>query len=76
MGTPKKHNPHFFNREGPDNTVRIRLKLRNEEASLYEEAAGDTPIMLWIHRTLEAAGPRQIAAQRRKRPAVGPPEEE
>lgn len=73
MPAPRQHNPHFFNRE-PDGSVRVRVRFENEEASLYEEAAGDTPVMVWIHRTLTAAAKRQVREQRKNRPQVGPPE--
>jgi hypothetical protein len=43
--------PHFFSRE-PDRSVRLRLRLSEEEADLIEEAAGDTPLLLYIHRVL------------------------
>jgi hypothetical protein len=73
MPAARKHNPHFFNRE-PDGTVSLRIRFENEEASLFEEAAGDTPVMVWLHRTLEAAAKRQVREQRKNRPAVAPPE--
>lgn len=46
-----KLSPHFFRREN-DRSVRLRLRLSEEEADLIEEAAGDTPLMLYIHRVL------------------------
>lgn len=46
-----KLSPHFFRRER-DRSVRLRLRLSEEEADLIEEAAGDTPLMLYIHRVL------------------------
>ena len=73
MPPPKRHNPNFFNRE-PDGTVRLRVRFENEEASLFEEAAGDTPVMVWLHRTLVAAAKRQVREQRKNRPKVPPPE--
>ena len=69
---PRKHNPSFFNRE-PDGSVRLRLRLDGEEAALYEEAAGDTPVLVWLHRTLAAAARRQVKQQRRSRPQPPPP---
>lgn len=63
---------HFFARE-PDGTVRLRIRFDGEEASLYEEAAGDTPLMLWIHRTLGEAARRQVAEQRRTKKKLPPP---
>lgn len=46
-----KLSPHFFRRE-KDRSVRLRLRLSEEEADLIEEAAGDTPLLLYIHRVL------------------------
>lgn len=46
-----KLSPHFFRRE-EDRSVRLRLRLSEEEADLIEEAAGDTPLLLYIHRVL------------------------
>lgn len=50
MSKPK-FNPHFFRRE-KDRSVKLRLNLSAEEADLIEEAAGDTPLLLYIHRVL------------------------
>jgi hypothetical protein len=43
--------PHFFRREA-DGSVRLRIRFTAEEAALIEEAAGDTPLLLYIHRVL------------------------
>lgn len=43
--------PHFFKREA-DGSVRLRVRFTPEEASLIEEAAGETPLLLYIHRVL------------------------
>lgn len=66
-------NPNFFTR-AEDGTVRLRIRFESDEASLFEEAAGDTPVMLWLHRTLSSAAKRQVKQQRKSRPQVGPPE--
>lgn len=68
----RKHSPHFFNREA-DGTVRLRIRFNSDEAALMEEAAGDTPVMVWLHRTLTAAANRQVKEARRKRGKVDPP---
>lgn len=73
MTSPKRHSPHFFARE-PDGSVRLRIRFENDEASLFEEAAGDTPVMAWLHRTLGEAARRQVRA-RRQRANVEPPDE-
>jgi hypothetical protein len=70
---PRKHSPHFFAREA-DGSVRLRLRFEGEEAALFEEAAGDTPVMTWLYRTLSAAAKRQVQEQRRNRPTAPPPE--
>lgn len=72
-GQPRAHSPHFFKRE-PDGSVRLRLKFDNEEASIFEEAAGTTPVMVWIRRTLETTAKRQVKESRRKRQDIAPPE--
>lgn len=64
---------HFLERED-DGSVRLRMRFSGEEASLYEEAAGDTPIMLWLHRTLNAAAEREVRQARRERAAIPPPD--
>lgn len=69
----RKHSPHFFARES-DGSVRLRIRFEGDEASLFEEAAGDTPLMTWLHRTLTEAAKRQVREQRRRRPAVAPPD--
>jgi len=52
MAKPKQPlNPHFFRRDR-NGTVRIRLRFGPEEASLIEEAAGDTPLITYIHRII------------------------
>lgn len=43
--------PHFFKRE-TDGSVRLRIRFTPDEAALIEEAAGDTPLLLYIHRVL------------------------
>lgn len=73
MTATRKHSDHFFDREA-DGTVRLRIRFENDEASLFEEAAGDTPVMLWMHRTLQAAAKRQVREARRSRQQVAPPE--
>lgn len=72
MSNPsRKNNPHFFSRTD-DGSVRVRVRFENDEASLFEEAAGDTPVMLWLHRTLIAAAKRQIREQRSQRTQIPP----
>lgn len=43
--------PHFFKREA-DGSVRLRIRFTPEEAAQIEEAAGETPLLLYIHRVL------------------------
>ena len=69
---PKKHNPFFFHRE-PDGTVRVRLRFTAEEAAQFEEAAGTTPVVTWMHQVLGDTAREEIEEQRRRRPRVGPP---
>lgn len=69
----KRHSTHFLAREG-DGSVRLRMRFSPEEAALFEEAAGDTPIVAYLHRTLVAAARRQAHAARAKREPVPPPD--
>lgn len=74
MSRPKKRqSPSFFSRE-PDGTVRIRLRFDQEEASLYEEAAGTMPVVDWLHHTLVTAARAQVAKARETQPKVVPKE--
>lgn len=69
------HSPHFFARE-PDGSVRLRIRFTAEEASLIEEAAGSTPLMLYIHRVLAKQARFHIQAAREGRPILLGPEED
>jgi len=71
----RKPSALFFTRES-DGSVRIRFRFSSELASLIEEAAGTTPLMLWCYRTLEAAARRQIDLAKRQQPPLDPPLEE
>lgn len=69
-----KPSKHFLAREG-DGSVRLRMRFTSEEASLFEEAAGDTPIMNWIHQALNEAAQAAVDVARSQRETVPPPEE-
>lgn len=71
-GHARQHSKHFLAREG-DGSVRLRMRFTGDEASLFEEAAGDTPVMLWIHRALKQAATQQVKADRARRQAMIPP---
>ena len=58
-----KPNPHFFRRES-DGTVRLRIRFSEEEASLIEEAAGTTPLLVYIHRVLRERAKYHISKAR------------
>lgn len=73
MTARRRHSPSFFARE-PDGSVRLRIRFEGDEASLFEEAAGDTPVMVWLHRTLGEAARKQIKAARVNQPRVRPEE--
>lgn len=49
--TPPNVNPHFFKRE-ENGTARVRIRFTAEEANIIEEAAGDTPLVLYIKRII------------------------
>lgn len=67
----RRRNLHFFHRES-DGTVRLRIRFEGEVASMFEEAAGQTPIMTWIFETLTEAAEKQVA-ERRSKQHVAPP---
>lgn len=50
----RQDSPHFFRREA-DGSVRLRIRFTPDEAALIEEAAGQTPLMLDIHRSSATA---------------------
>lgn len=56
----------FFKRES-DGSVRLRIRFSPEEASLIEEAAGDTPLLVYIHRVLEDRSRYHIKKAREQR---------
>lgn len=68
-----QHSPHFFARE-PDGTVRLRVRFDGPEASLIEEAAGDTPLMIWLHAAVNKVAHDDVVKARRARPDVAPPD--
>lgn len=74
MSASKRHSPHFLAREN-DGSVRLRMRFTGEEASLFEEAAGDVPIMLWIHRTLKNVARQQVEEARAQRRPIPPPDD-
>jgi hypothetical protein len=51
------------------------MRFTGEEASMFEEAAGTTPVMLWMHRVLKEAAAKQVKKERAKRQAMVPPPE-
>ena len=63
----------FFTRER-DGSVRVRMKFTPEEVSMYEEAAGETPVMVWLHQALNRAAQQDVREQRQARAAIPPPE--
>lgn len=72
MNDRRQHSKKFLARE-TDGSVRLRMRFQPDEASLFEEAAGDTPIMVWIHRTLVEAARKQVRAARQNRTPIAPP---
>lgn len=51
------------------------MRFTGEEASLFEEAAGETPVLLWLHRTLKEAAAKEVRAARAERQTIPPPQE-
>jgi len=73
MSEQRKLNPHFFARE-ENGTARVRIRFTPEEASLIEEAAGRTPVLKWIHDTINHTATAQAQQARKNRPKAPPPE--
>lgn len=71
MSSPAPRSRHFFDRE-PDGSVRLRIRFDSDEADLIEEAAGDTGLLLWLHRTWRSAAERQVEIGRADRPVPHP----
>lgn len=72
--TARRRNPkHFFRRE-PDGSVRVRMKWKDEEATMIEEAAGETPVLEWLYETINAAAERDVREARSQR-HIAPPKE-
>lgn len=67
-----KRSPHFFDRE-PDGSVRLRMRFDSDEAMLIERAAGDVPLMIWLHRAIHQAALREARGRERERPTLPPP---
>jgi hypothetical protein len=49
---PESGAPQKLSRRNADGSVRVRIRFTAEEAALIEDGAGDTPLMLYIHRVL------------------------
>lgn len=69
-----RQSPHFFARES-DGSVRLRIRFQPEEASMIEEAAGSTPVMVWLHKAIKDVARAEVEMQRRQRQAIAPPTE-
>lgn len=67
----RKLNPRFFERE-PGGSVRLRIRLTADDASLVEEAAGSTPLVRWIHNAITQAAHRDVTAAREAWPDEPP----
>lgn len=59
-------NPHFFHRQS-DGSVRIRIRFTPEEADVIEEAAGSTPLLTYIHQTINTSARIDANDRRKKR---------
>lgn len=69
----RKKPTHFFQRER-DGSVRVRMKWSNDEATMIEEAAGDTPVLEWLYEKINAAAAAEVKKARRQR-HIAPPKE-
>jgi hypothetical protein len=68
----RRQSEHFFARES-DGSVRLRIRFDGDEASLMEEAAGSTPLLAWIHKTLGEAARREVEETHRALQQIEPP---
>lgn len=73
MAQHPKHSPHFLARE-PDGSVRLRMRFTGDEAALFEEAAGKTPVLAWLHQVLNDAARHEVKKARAERAELPPPE--
>lgn len=73
MTTPhRKPNPHFFERD-PGGSVRLRIRLNPDDASLIEEAAGEVPLVAWIQSAVAEVAQQEVDAARKLWPTQPPP---
>jgi hypothetical protein len=70
----QKHSPHFLERNGPNGSVRLRMKFTAEEAAAFEEAAGKTPVIDWLHQQLNEAARVGVEKARAEKKHLPPPE--
>jgi len=56
-----------------DGSVRLRIRFTAEEADLIEQAAGDTPLLEWLHRVINQAAYEKVQENRRALASIGPP---
>lgn len=73
MPKTTEKSPHFFDRD-EDGSVRVRMRFSEEEADLIEEAAGNTPLLVWMHRAVGRQARNEAQAHRDSRPKVRPGE--
>lgn len=69
---PPEFSKHWFHRE-PDGKVKLRVNLSPDLASLIEEGAGKTPLMLYVHGALRKQATHDVR-EARKLQAAPPPE--
>lgn len=63
----------FFERDREGRAV-VRLKFKPEEASLFEEAAGTTPVIVWLYQALNRVAQEDLEEQRLAKAVIPPPE--
>lgn len=73
MATKPKYSPHFLARD-VNGKVTIRMRFTDEEAAIFEEAAGKTPVIEWLHQALNRAGEEAVREVREERKHLPPPE--
>lgn len=62
-------NPHFFRRD-KDGAARVRIRFAPDEVALIEDAAGETPLLLFLHRIIGHECREQLVKREQARRAA------
>lgn len=73
MATSTRRSPHFLARDA-SGKVTLRMRFTDEEAALFEEAAGAVPVVDYMHQALNRQATEDVRAVREERKHLPPPE--